>query len=131
MGLPRENRLTKLAAENRTKMTYPEQKLWYSFLAEYEIPFRAQKVIGPFIVDFFCNKVRISIEVDGESHYTNNNIQYDYYRTQYLELLEVKELRFTNREVVEEFDAVCEVIHLEVQARRNDLVRLPLKLLRS
>lgn len=126
MSLPRNNDLVKHAEDLRKNLTYPERKLWYSFLCNYPIPFRYQKIIGSYIVDFFCKKVRISIELDGESHYEQKQRKYDQTRTTYLEMLEIKELRFTNYEIQHNFDGVCEVIHREVQRRRNDLVDLPL-----
>lgn len=130
MGLPRKNRLAKLACQMRTKPTDAERKLWYEFLSTYPIPFRQQKVIGMYIVDFFCNKVRISIELDGSQHYEEQGLVDDMYRTRYLELLEVKELRFSNYDIWNNFESVCETIHLEVTKRRNDIVEVPLELVK-
>lgn len=102
-------------------MTVYEQKLWFEFLQGYEVSFRKQKVIGSYIVDFYCRKARLSIEIDGESHFTQAAETYDMYRTRFLELREIKELRFTNADVRDNFEGVCEVIHEEVVKRRNDL----------
>lgn len=129
MGLPRKNSLSLLAHQLRCNATPAEKKLWYRFLSEYPLPFRRQKVVGPFIVDFFCNKVRMSIELDGSQHYEEEGLIRDTYRTRYLELLEIKELRFSNFEVFNDFEAVCEAIHLEVTKRRNDVIVIPLKTL--
>ena len=86
------------------------------------ISFVPQKVIGNYIVDFYCRKARLSIELDGDSHYSIRQREYDRVRTTFLEVLEIKELRFTNTEVVENFEGVCEAIHIEVQRRRNDVL---------
>lgn len=126
MGLPRKRGLSKLAQELTINATASERKLWYEFLCEYPIPFRRQKVIGTYIVDFFCNKVRLSIELDGSQHYEPAALKYDYFRTRYLELLEIKELRFSNRDIWENFEGVCEVIHEAVTERRNDIIEIPL-----
>lgn len=126
MGLPRKNSLAPLAYQLRRDATEPEKKLWYRFLASYPIPFRQQKVIGNYIVDFFCNKARISIELDGSQHYEEDGKIKDDYRTRYLELLEIKELRFSNYDIRNNFEGVCETIHLEVTKRRNDIITIPL-----
>lgn len=131
MGLPRKRKLAILAHQLRINSTPAERKLWYRFLCSYPVPFRQQKVIGIYIVDFFCNTVRLSIELDGSQHYEEDNKQHDLFRTRYLELLEVKELRFSNYDIWNNFDDVCEAIHNEVTARRNDLVTTPLSLLKN
>lgn len=131
MGLPRRNALVSLAYQLRCNATPAERKLWYRFLCSYSVPFRQQKVIGPYIVDFFCNKVRMSIELDGSQHYEEKGRIKDTYRTRYLELLEIKELRFSNYEISNDFEAVCETIHLEVTKRRNDIINIPIAKLKS
>ena len=115
----------------RRYMTDAEKKLWLLFLREYQVPFVAQKVIGNYIVDFYCRKTRLSIELDGSQHYEPANLAYDLIRTSYLEMLEIKELRFPNTIVFENFEGVCEVIHNEVEARRNDKVSIPLSLVKN
>ncbi|WP_139651395.1 endonuclease domain-containing protein [Raoultibacter phocaeensis] len=122
MGLPRKRNLSVLAHQLRVSATREEKKLWRDFLSTYPIPFRQQKVIGVYIVDFFCNKVRLSIELDGSQHYEETGRTRDMYRTRYLELLEIKELRFSNYDIWFNFESVCETIHNEVTDRRNDLV---------
>ncbi|MCL1797224.1 MAG: endonuclease domain-containing protein [Eggerthellaceae bacterium] len=131
MGLPRNNALVKNAQELRTNMTPAERRLWFGFLREYPLLFRSQKIVGPYIVDFFCNKVRLSIELDGSQHYEEPHIKRDRLRTNYLEMLEIQELRFPNSYVWENFEGVCEVIHEAAQGRRNDLVSLSLSTLRK
>lgn len=131
MGLPRDNRLCIHKASLRKNMTESEKRLWFGFLCNYPIPFVAQKIIGRYIVDFFCNTVRLSIELDGSQHYEVHEIKKDELRTGYLEMLEVKELRFPNSDIWNDFEGVCEKIHYEVQNRRNDLIELPLSLLTS
>ena len=115
--------LAERAALMRINMTYAERKLWLCFLREYPVSFVAQKVIDPYIVDFYCRKARLSIELDGESHFTKEQQQYDTHRTRYLEMLEIKELRFTNTEIKENLEGVCTVIHNEVTSRRNDTLQ--------
>ena len=123
------SRLAKRAREMRRSMPPAEHRLWYGFLREYPIHFSRQILVGPYIVDFYCRKVRLSIELDGSQHYDENHRAYDRIRTTYLEMEGIKEIRFPNSEVWENFEGVCEVIHLEVQMRRNDLCELPLSYL--
>ena len=54
----------------RRKMTAEERHLWYDFLRTYPIRFLRQKVLGSYIVDFYCAKARIIIELDGSQHFT-------------------------------------------------------------
>lgn len=112
--------LASRAQEMRQNMTIYERKLWYKFLAEYNPPFRTQKVVGNYILDFYCHKVRLCVEVDGDTHFNPRAQRYDLIRTTYLEMEEIKVLRFTNTEVKESFESVCETIHNEVEQRRND-----------
>ncbi|WP_101721087.1 endonuclease domain-containing protein [Eggerthella timonensis] len=121
MNTTRRQLLAQRASSMRKQMTYAERRLWFSFLREYPTPFVAQKVIGSYILDFYCRKARLSIELDGDSHYTKSQKDYDRIRTTYLEMLEIKELRFTNTDVIENLEGVCEMIHAEVLNRRNDV----------
>lgn len=109
------------AHEMRRNMTPQEKKLWYGFLCEYSPSFRCQKVIGNYIVDFYCRKVRLCVEVDGGHHNEAVQKRHDETRGVFLDLCEIKQLRFTNREVDDEFEGVCEVIHQTVLERRHDL----------
>lgn len=82
--------------------------------------------MGNYILDFYCKKLRLSIELDGSQHYESRHREYDFMRTLYLESEGVKELRFSNLEVDQEFEGVCEVIHREAQLRRPDHMESPL-----
>ena len=115
MGFTRRQELAQRANTMRNNQTYYERLLWLHFLRTYPISFVPQKVIGNYIVDFYCRKARLSIELDGDSHYSIRQREYDRVRTTFLEVLEIKEQRFTNTEV-------CEAIHIEVQRRRNDVL---------
>lgn len=121
MNTTRRQLLAQRAKTMRHQMTYAERRLWYSFLKEYPTPFVAQKVIGSYIVDFYCRRARLSIELDGGGHFSESQERYDQIRTTYLEMLEIKELRFTNEDVYENLEGVCEVIHAEILKRRNDV----------
>lgn len=70
-----------LAKTLRKNMTYWERKLWYNFLRNYPIRFQRQKSIGNYIVDFYCAKARLVIELDGGGHYSELQMQKDKIRT--------------------------------------------------
>ena len=61
------------------------------------------------------------IEVDGSQHFEDDAVEYDKVRTEFLNALDLKVIRFTNKEVDENFDGVCQMIDVEVQARVESL----------
>jgi len=67
-----------------------------------------QRPIWNFIVDFYIPKYKLVIEIDWDSHYTEQALIYDRERTEYLQWLGIKVIRFTNNQVMHEFDWVCE-----------------------
>lgn len=121
MQMSRRQELACRAREMRRNMTRCEKKLWFGFLAEHNPPFRAQKVVGNYILDFYCHKARLCIEVDGDTHYEPHAMKYDDRRSIFLEMEEIKVLRFTNNEIDESFEGVCMAIEEEIYKRRNDI----------
>ena len=110
--------LRKRARELRKNMTKEENILWYRFLRKYPIQFKRQVPIGPYIVDFYCFRAGIVIKLDGSGHYESDALMYDQKRTEYLrEKQNLKVLRFTNLEVLQRFEEVCDQIHREVERR--------------
>ena len=91
-------------------MTPWERKLWYEFLGLYPIRFQRQKAIGDFIVDFYCAKARLVIELDGSQHYIESEMLKDRIRTERLEEFNLTVIRIPNNEVTENFEGVCEYI---------------------
>ena len=61
--------LTPIARKLRKDMTREERHLWYDFLREYPIRFLRQKVIGSYVVDFYCAAAKLVVELDGSQHY--------------------------------------------------------------
>jgi very-short-patch-repair endonuclease len=72
--------------------------------------FRRQHPIGPYIVDFYCHKAQLAIEIDGGQHNQDDQLLYDERRTAYLEDQGIKVLRFWNHDVLRETETVLEVI---------------------
>ena len=99
-----------LAKVLRKNMTPWERKLWYEFLSGYPIRFQRQKAIGNYIVDFYCAKSRLVIELDGSQHYNKTDMLKDKIRTEKLEEFNLTVIRIPNNEIDENFDGVCEFI---------------------
>ncbi len=108
--LPYNFKLKERTRELRKNMTEPEKKIWFWFLRKISnTKFRIykQRPIQNFIVDFYVPKFKLIIEIDWESHFDNQGIVYDEERTQILEWFWLKVLRFTNKEIMKNFDWVC------------------------
>ena len=103
----------------RRNMTKEERHLWYDFLKSYPIQFNRQYPIGNYIVDFYCQKAKLVIELDGSQHCSPEQIEYDRERTAFLKQQGLSVLRYSNLDVVNQFRAVCENIDLAVQHRMN------------
>ena len=104
----------------RKEMTRQERHLWYDFLRSYPIKIYRQKAIGEYIADFYCSKALLVIELDGGQHYEEEQKLYDQRRTQKLNELGIKVIRFTNIDVDRNFNAVCMEIDTEIKKRTNE-----------
>ena len=93
-------------------MTQPEQELWYylrgGHLQGYK--FRRQYSILGYILDFYCISAKLAIEVDGDSHYAVDAQVYDASRTENLQKVEIRVLRFTNLDVNTNLEGVLMII---------------------
>ena len=98
------------AKELRKNMTPWERKLWYEFLRFYPVRFQRQKAIDHYIVDFFCAKAGIALELDGGGHYEPEQAEKDELRTCILERSGVKVVRICNIDIDQHFREVCEMI---------------------
>ena len=107
MNLTNNSSLTQNAQSLRKNMTKEEQHLWYDFLKTLPVTFHRQKVIGSFIVDFYCASAKIVIELDGSQHYTDEGIKKDKERDKLLNSLDIKVLRYTNLDINKNFEGVC------------------------
>lgn len=99
----------------RKNATPQENHLWYSFLSKYEIRFQRQKAIDNFIADFYCHRAKLIIEIDGSQHRTEQGRGKDEFRTGILEGYGIKVIRFTNRQIDNNFELVCRCIDTVVK----------------
>ncbi|MCX7841129.1 MAG: endonuclease domain-containing protein [Anaerolineae bacterium] len=103
-------RILENARALRRPMTPAEAKLW-SRLRNRQLggfKFRRQHPIGNYIVDFYCAEAKLTIELDGDSHAVQ--VEYDQQRTAWLVEQGYREIRFWNREVLQNIEGVLEQI---------------------
>lgn len=117
MPIEYQRKLIPRAKELRKDMTQQEKRLWYDFLRDYPVRFQRQKAISSFIADFYCFRARLIVEVDGSQHETRQGRAYDSERSAILDRYGLKVIRFTNREVGQQFLTVCSAIDREVKMR--------------
>ena len=113
--------LIPLAKKLRKNMTKEERRLWYDFLREYPLRFVRQKVLGKYIVDFYCAKAKIVIELDGSQHYDPQEMEQDTIRTTFLEGYGLTVIRIPNNAVTQNFRGVCEYIDLQIKQSPSQL----------
>ena len=103
-------KLKPFAQKLRRDMTKEERHLWYDFLKDLPITVNRQKVIGNYIADFYCANAKLIIEIDGTQHYEDKGIKSDKKRDEFFKELGIKVLRYSNEDVNNNFDGVCEDI---------------------
>ena len=115
--LKKNNKLLNAAKDLRRNMTPQENHLWYDFLQHYPVKIYKQRIIDHFIADFYCHQARLVIEIDGAGHYTPKGKSYDEARTEILERYDLCVLRFSNRDIDDNFEGVCHVINKTITKR--------------
>ena len=120
MTIPKDNSLLKNARLLRRDMTPHERKLWYLFLRKYPVKIYKQRIVGKYIVDFYCASAKLVIELDGSQHYEPQTMAYDSERSAFLSEFGLEVLRFSNRDVDRDFHGVCTQIDIAIQRRLQD-----------
>jgi very-short-patch-repair endonuclease len=110
--LPYNPDIVSNAKKLRKNMTPAEKKLWFGFLRTFPFRVLRQRPIDNFIADFYCPKLSLVIEVDGGGHFSEKSRNYDKQRGNILKTYGIQVLRFTNNEVILNFEAVCQQIHI-------------------
>ena len=107
--------LFKLAKELRNNPTLAEQKLWNHLKNnQLGIKFRRQHPVFKYIADFYCHKLKLIIEVDGDYHRDSNQKEYDEFRSSDLNDLGIKVIRFHNEQVLNDLKSVIKQIKQEI-----------------
>ncbi len=112
-------KLTPISKTLRKNMTKEERHLWYDFLRKLPITVNRQKVIGEYIVDFYCAGAGIAIELDGSHHYEEIAKAKDVVRDKYLSDLGITVLRYSNLEIKNNFNGVCEDILKYINTKKE------------
>ena len=114
--LPYNENLKQPSRQLMDNMTDAERYLWTKIrmkqIKGYQ--FYRQKPIGDYIVDFFCPRAKLVIEVDGSQHFSDETTEYDKIRGEYLTSLGLRVMRFTNTEVLKNIEGVIESIIKEI-----------------
>lgn len=119
MSLRYNGKLIPNAKMLRKNMTRHEKHLWYDFLSKYPIRFQRQKTVDHYIVDFYCHKAKLVVELDGSQHFEPEMLEYDKQRTKVLGAYGLKVIRFTNLDIDKNFNGVCQMIDGVVKERCN------------
>ena len=110
--LPYNRNLKDRARELRSNLTDAERLLWSKIRCKQVkgFQFYRQKPLGNCIVDFYCPRACLVIEVDGSQHYLKEGNEKDRVRDDYLRSVGLRVLRYSNRDVLTRLDAVLEDI---------------------
>jgi len=106
-------RLKGNARRLRNNMTDAERLLWSRIRRKQlkGFQFYRQKIIGDYIVDFYCPAAKVVVEVDGGQHYEEEGVQKDKVRDQYMEKLGFRVMRFSSRDVFKNLDGILLTIY--------------------
>ena len=118
--IPKNDKLLETARKLRREMTRHERHLWYDFLRTYPIKIYKQRIIGNYIADFYCASAKLVIELDGSQHFTDEGIENDQIRDEFMRELGLTILRFTNFDIDRNFINICNQIDSIIKEKIND-----------
>lgn len=102
----------------RTEQTPAEKLLWQHISRDkiFGLRFLRQYSVGPYILDFYCAKLRLGIEVDGEVHNEKERKLYDKDREKYLKNLDIEVIRFWNDDVLKNIRDVLKELQDKIKS---------------
>ncbi|HNW99992.1 MAG TPA: endonuclease domain-containing protein [Candidatus Cloacimonadota bacterium] len=105
----------------RENQTEAERVLWSRLRNRRfrELKFNRQVSIGHYVADFYCAQKKLVIELDGSQHMEETAIEYDSIRTEYLNNLGIKVLRFSNTDILMNIDGVLESLYYNIEEPEN------------
>ena len=118
MPLSYKHNLKLIGRKLRSNQTDAERLLWSKIRKKQmgNFQFNRQKPIGNYIVDFYCDKAKLVVEIDGGQHYEYQNILEDKKREEYLIKSGLKTIRFTNLDVLKNIENVVDKIYQEIKS---------------
>ncbi len=121
--IPYNPELKELARYFRNNPTFCEKLLWRHLKGKQMLgfDFHRQKPLDKYIVDFYCPDLQLAIEIDGETHFGDENQVRDRNRQKRLESLGVRFLRFNNEEVKRNIDGVLRIIEEWIIHQKQDV----------
>jgi len=122
MHISASARIFDYASQLRKETTLAE-KIFWQYLRARQLEgekFRRQHPLKKFVLDFYCYKLRLGIELDGKSHLEPSQQFYDCDRTEILEGYELHILRFTNQEIINTIEIVLDKIRKKILQLRNN-----------
>lgn len=126
--LPYNKALVPRAKELRKSMTKAERKIWYEIFRDKQfedLRWLRQRPIANFIVDFYCAGLKLVVEIDGDSHFTQAGKVYDEERTKILEGCGLTVIRFTNEEILKNLAGVRQKLLQYVATGKESPPTLP------
>src|SRR4030042_4634381 len=106
----------------RNNMPDAERILWNKIKKDQlGVRFNRQRIIGNYIVDFYCDEIKLAIELDGRQHYSEEAIEKDKIRDEYLKNLGLKIVRFRNSSIYKNLHGVANIIYNIVQESLKEI----------
>jgi len=121
--IPHNKKLKTNSQVLRTSMTDAEIRIWSHIRLKQVkgLQFYRQKPIGKYIVDFYCPKIKLVIEIDCGQHYKDALIHRDQIRDEFMKKLGIMVLRYTNTDVIDNIDGVIENLLFEIERTFTNL----------
>jgi very-short-patch-repair endonuclease len=113
-NLPHLEKYRKKLRKNQT----PAESVLWKFIKNNQIKdtrFRRQFSVGNYILDFYCRKLKLGIELDGNAHFTESGIEKDKERDNYLNELGITVMRFENDLIIKRLETVLSLIEDKIQ----------------
>ena len=116
--IPKNGQLLSNAKKLRKEMTRQERHLWYDFLRSYPIKIYKQRIIGNYIVDFYCAAAKLVIELDGSQHFSEKGSSEDQVRDRFLKDHGLEVIRLSNSDIDQNFEGTCEFLDRRIRERQ-------------
>ena len=105
------------AKQMRKELTKYEKKFWFEFAKNYQYKIYRQKLVDNYILDFYCAKAKVAIELDGSQHFEPINEEFDAQRTNNLNKYGILVLRYTNLELIKNFKYIYDEVDRIIRKR--------------